>query len=149
MAKAIETGIPKMRIEEAAARRQARIDSGKETIVGVNKYKPADEKPLDVLIVDNQAVREAQLKRLAETKAGRDQAAVEAALQALTRIFHGVSTASAQSGMSTALRLFGLLDIFSNMPASPSLRAPCIHARLRRLATKSHEISGLAALRRQ
>ncbi|MDR0310216.1 MAG: methylmalonyl-CoA mutase, partial [Acidobacteriota bacterium] len=84
MAKAIETGIPKMRIEEAAARRQARIDSGKETIVGVNKYKLTDEKPLDVLIVDNQAVREAQLKRLAETKAGRDQAAVEAALRTLT-----------------------------------------------------------------
>jgi len=84
MAKAIETGIPKMRIEEAAARRQARIDSGKETIVGVNKYKLADEKPLDVLIVDNQAVREAQLKRLAETKTGRDQSAVEAALRALT-----------------------------------------------------------------
>ena len=84
MAKAIETGIPKMRIEEAAARRQARIDSGKETIVGVNKYKLSDEKPLDVLIVDNQAVREAQLKRLAETKTKRDQAAVDAALKALT-----------------------------------------------------------------
>ena len=84
MTKAIETGIPKMRIEEAATRRQARIDSGRETIVGVNKYKLADEKPLDVLIVDNQAVREAQLKRLTETKAGRDQAAVDAALQALT-----------------------------------------------------------------
>ena len=84
MAKAIETGIPKMRIEEAAARRQARIDSGRETIVGVNKYKITDEKPLDVLIVDNQAVREAQLKRLTETKAKRDQAAVAAALRALT-----------------------------------------------------------------
>jgi methylmalonyl-CoA mutase len=84
MAKAIETGIPKMRIEEAAARRQARIDSGRETIVGVNKYKLANEKPLDVLIVDNQAVREAQLKRLAATKAKRDEAAVETALRALT-----------------------------------------------------------------
>ncbi|MDR1728980.1 MAG: methylmalonyl-CoA mutase [Acidobacteriota bacterium] len=85
MAKAIETGIPKMRIEEAAARRQAKIDSGRETIVGVNKYKLADEKPLDVLIVDNQAVRESQLKRLAETKAKRDAAKVEAALAALTK----------------------------------------------------------------
>jgi methylmalonyl-CoA mutase len=85
MAKAIETGIPKMRIEEAAARRQARIDSGRETIVGVNKYRLAEEKPLDVLVVDNQAVRESQLRRLAQTKAGRDQAAVNAALAALTR----------------------------------------------------------------
>ena len=59
------------------------------------------------------------------------------------RIFHTVSTAASQSGMSTALRLFGLLDILCNMPSSPSLRAPCIHAHLRRLATKSYEISGL------
>ena len=85
MAKAIETGIPKMRIEEAAARRQARIDSGRETIVGVNKYRLAEEEPLDVLVVDNQAVRESQLRRLAQTKAARDQAAVDAALAALTR----------------------------------------------------------------
>ena len=85
MAKAIETGIPKMRIEEAAARRQARIDSGRETIVGVNKYRLAEEKPLDVLVVDNRAVREAQLRRLAQTKSGRDRAAADAALAALTR----------------------------------------------------------------
>ena len=85
MAKAIETGIPKMRIEEAAARRQARIDAGRETIVGVNKYRLAEEKPLDVLVVDNQAVRESQLRRLAQTKAARNQAAVDAALAALTR----------------------------------------------------------------
>jgi methylmalonyl-CoA mutase len=85
MAKAIETGIPKMRIEEAAARRQALIDSGCETIVGVNKYRLAEEKPLDVLIVDNKAVRESQIRRLAETRAARNQAAVEACLAALTR----------------------------------------------------------------
>ena len=85
MAKAIETGIPKMRIEEAAARRQARIDSGRETIVGVNKYRLAQEKPLEVLMVDNQAVRLSQLRRLAQTKSGRDPAAVNAALAALTR----------------------------------------------------------------
>jgi len=85
MAKAIETGIPKMRIEEAAARRQARIDSGRETIVGVNKYRLAEEKPLDVLVVDNQAVRLSQLRRLAQTKSGRDPVAVNAALAALTR----------------------------------------------------------------
>jgi methylmalonyl-CoA mutase len=85
MAKAIETGIPKMRIEEAAARRQALIDSGRETIVGVNKYRLAEEKPIDVLVVDNQAVRESQLRRLAKTKAARNQAAVNEALAAITK----------------------------------------------------------------
>jgi methylmalonyl-CoA mutase len=85
MAKAIETGIPKMRIEEAAARRQALIDSGCETIVGVNKYRLAEEKPLDVLIVDNKAVRESQIRRLMDTKAARNQAEVEACLSALTK----------------------------------------------------------------
>ncbi len=85
MAKAIETGLPKMRIEEAAARRQAQIDSGRETIVGVNKYRLEKEKPLDVLVVDNQAVREAQLRRLAQVRASRNQAAVDEALAALTK----------------------------------------------------------------
>jgi hypothetical protein len=64
-------------------------------------------------------------------------------LRRLARIFHRGSTAATQPGMSTALRLFGRLDISSNMPSSPSRRAPCIHARLRRLATNPHEISGL------
>jgi methylmalonyl-CoA mutase len=85
MAKAIETGIPKMRIEEAAARRQALIDSGREIIVGVNKYRLAEEKPLDVLVVDNKAVRESQIRRLAETRAARNQSAVDAVLAKLTR----------------------------------------------------------------
>src|SRR4051812_35339926 len=84
MAKAIETGLPKMRIEEAAARRQAQIDSGEETIVGVNKYRLETEEPLDVRIVDNQAVRESQLRRLAEIRAARDPQAVSAALGALS-----------------------------------------------------------------
>ena len=83
MAKAIETGLPKMRIEEAAARRQAQIDSGKETIVGVNKYKPAKEERIDVLVVDNKAVRESQVRRLAEVRARRDSQAVGSALEAL------------------------------------------------------------------
>jgi methylmalonyl-CoA mutase len=64
MAKAIETGIPKMRIEEASARKQARIDSGRDIIVGVNRYRLDKEDPLEILDVDNTAVREAQLKRL-------------------------------------------------------------------------------------
>src|SRR5579871_3324048 len=85
MTKAIETGLPKMRIEEAAARRQAQIDSGRETIVGVNKYRLAHEEQLDVRVVDNKAVRESQLHRLAQIRAARDQQAVDHALSALTR----------------------------------------------------------------
>ena len=97
MAKAIETGLPKMRIEEAAARRQALIDSGRETIVGVNKYKPASDEHVDVREVDNQAVRESQVRRLAEVRAKRDATAVDAALAALT--------AAAGSGEGNLLEL--------------------------------------------
>jgi methylmalonyl-CoA mutase len=85
MTRAIETGLPKMRIEEAAAKRQARIDSGRETIVGVNKYAVSSEQEIDVLVVDNAAVREKQLARLAEVHARRNSKEVEAALNALTR----------------------------------------------------------------
>jgi methylmalonyl-CoA mutase len=83
MAKAIETGIPKMRIEEAAARKQARIDTKKDTIVGINKYRLEKEDPIDILDVDNTAVREAQLKRLAKLKAERNNAEVQAALKSI------------------------------------------------------------------
>ncbi len=85
MAKAIETGIPKMRIEEAAARTQARIDSGEQKIIGLNEYRLEKEAPIDILAVDNTAVRESQIKRLTELKANRDQAAVDAALAAITK----------------------------------------------------------------
>jgi methylmalonyl-CoA mutase len=81
MAKAIETGIPKMRIEEAAARKQARIDTGKDTILGVNKYRLEKEDPIDILDVDNTAVREAQLKRLAKLRAERNEDETQAALK--------------------------------------------------------------------
>jgi methylmalonyl-CoA mutase len=84
MAKAIETGLPKMRIEEAAARRQARIDTGRETIVGVNKYRVEHEETIEVLEVDNRAVRERQIARLKQLKASRNQQAVDEALAALT-----------------------------------------------------------------
>ncbi len=84
MAKAIETGIPKLRIEEAAARKQARIDSGIEKIIGVNEYRLEKEAPIDILAVDNTAVRESQIKRLQELRANRDNAAVEKALEAIT-----------------------------------------------------------------
>ena len=89
MAKAIERGLPKLRIEEAAARTQARIDSGQQTLVGVNSYRPAKEQTVDVLSVDNSAVREAQLRRLAELRASRDESAVKTALGALTRAAKG------------------------------------------------------------
>ena len=84
MAKAIETGLPKLRIEEAAARKQARIDSGQDTIVGLNKYRLAKEDPIDILDVDNTAVREAQIKRLNQLKADRNNDDVKAALTAIT-----------------------------------------------------------------
>jgi methylmalonyl-CoA mutase len=89
MAKAIETGLPKMRIEEAAARRQARIDSGRETIVGVNKYRLEKEDPLEILDVDNTAVREAQLRRLAKLREERDEAACRQSLERLTKAAGG------------------------------------------------------------
>jgi len=84
MAKAIEAGIPKLRIEESAAKKQARIDRGEDVIVGVNKYILDEEDDLDILEVDNVAVRESQIKRLDDIKASRDKAAVEAALAAIT-----------------------------------------------------------------
>ncbi|MFP4157475.1 MAG: methylmalonyl-CoA mutase [Opitutales bacterium] len=83
MTKAIEAGIPKLRIEEAAARRQARIDSGKETIVGLNKYRLDKEDPLETLDIDNSAVRDSQVKRLKKLKAERDNAAVKTSLEAI------------------------------------------------------------------
>ncbi|MDD3326932.1 MAG: methylmalonyl-CoA mutase [Zoogloea sp.] len=84
MTKAVESGWAKMKVEECAAEKQARIDSGKDVIVGVNKYKLAKEDPIDILDIDNHVVREAQIERLARIRATRDQAAVDAALAALT-----------------------------------------------------------------
>ncbi|WP_025124547.1 methylmalonyl-CoA mutase [Myroides odoratimimus] len=85
MTKAIEAGIPKLRIEEAAARKQARIDSGQDVIVGVNKYRLEKEDPLHILEVDNQTVRKAQIDRLNHIKATRDNTKVAEALAALTQ----------------------------------------------------------------
>ena len=84
MAKAIETGIPKMRIEEAAARTQARIDSGAQTIIGMNKYRLDHEDPIDILEIDNTAVRAEQEENLAKLRANRDEAACKAALADIT-----------------------------------------------------------------
>ncbi|HLN56795.1 MAG TPA: methylmalonyl-CoA mutase [Bacteroidales bacterium] len=84
MAKAIESGVPKMRIEEAAARAQARIDSGLQTIVGTNKYRLEKEDPIETLEVDNTCVRDAQLRRLEQLRAERDEQKCQAALEAIT-----------------------------------------------------------------
>ena len=97
MAKAIETGIPKMRIEEAAARKQARIDARKDTIVGINKFKLDKEDPIDILTVDNTAVRDSQIKRLQKLKAERSNVEVQKALEAITE--------SVRSGKGNLLEL--------------------------------------------
>jgi methylmalonyl-CoA mutase len=85
MTKAIEAGIPKLRIEEAAAKTQARIDSGHQSVIGVNKYQPSDEAPIDVLKVDNSAVMQMQLDKLRRLRAERDPAVLKETLDALTR----------------------------------------------------------------
>jgi methylmalonyl-CoA mutase len=84
MAKAIEAGIPKLRIEEAAARTQARIDSGQQSMIGVNKFRPESERPIDVLKVDNASVRAQQVEKLRRLRAERNEAETQAALEALT-----------------------------------------------------------------
>jgi methylmalonyl-CoA mutase len=84
MTRAVESGMPKLRIEEAAAKRQARVDRGLDVIVGVNKYKADNEEPIDVRVVDNTAVRNAQIARLEKMRKTRDTAAVTRALDALT-----------------------------------------------------------------
>ena len=84
MAKAIETGLPKLKIEEAAARTQARIDSGRQTIVGINKYRLDHEEPIDILEIDNTEVRKEQIERLNDVKSHRDEKAVKEALEAIT-----------------------------------------------------------------
>jgi methylmalonyl-CoA mutase len=89
MSKAIETGLPKMRIEEAAARRQARIDSGKEVIVGVNRFRLEQEDAIEILDVDNASVRDSQIKRLAKLRAERDETKVQECLSALTKAASG------------------------------------------------------------
>jgi methylmalonyl-CoA mutase len=85
MTRAIESGLPKLRIEEAAARTQARIDSGAQAVIGVNKFRPRDETPIDVLKVDNAAVRQLQVDKLKRLKRDRDPEALKLALEALTR----------------------------------------------------------------
>ncbi len=103
MSKAIETGLPKMRIEEAAARKQARIDSAKDVIVGVNKYKAAEKTDIELLDIDNTAVRNSQITRLERIKAERDNEAVTKALEAITLC--ATQTSSSQAGDNNLLAL--------------------------------------------
>jgi methylmalonyl-CoA mutase len=113
MAKAIETGVPKMRIEEAAARKQARIDSGSDVIVGVNAY-PAPEEPLiPVLDIDNAAVRESQLKRLAQLKRERDPDAVRQSLERLEKCASGGEGNLLECAVDAARRRASLGEISS------------------------------------
>jgi methylmalonyl-CoA mutase len=97
MAKAIEAGVPKLRIEEASAKTQARIDAGRQSVIGVNKYKPESEEAIDVLKVENSTVRRLQIDKLSRLKSERKQADVDAALTALTR--------SAETGEGNLLAL--------------------------------------------
>ncbi|OYU88017.1 MAG: methylmalonyl-CoA mutase [Bradyrhizobiaceae bacterium PARB1] len=97
MAKAIEAGVPKLRIEEASAKTQARIDAGRQAVIGVNKYKPESETPIDVLKVDNSNVRRLQIDKLKRLRGERNQADVDATIHALTR--------SAQEGTGNLLAL--------------------------------------------
>lgn len=104
MAKALESGMPKLRIEEAAAKKQAGIDSGSITIVGMNKYQVSGEPPIDVLDIDNTKVRDSQIRRLQSVRSSRDEIAVQAALQALTDAARNESNDAAQNLLHLAVQ---------------------------------------------
>ena len=126
MVKAIEAGLPKLRIEESAARTQARIDSGRQTIVGVNKHRPETTEHVDVLVVNNDEVRTAQLARLAALKASRSSEAVSAALSALTDAARSgtgnllaLSVDAARAGATVGEMSDALEDAFGRHQATP------------------------------
>ncbi|MBM4063834.1 MAG: methylmalonyl-CoA mutase, partial [Planctomycetes bacterium] len=125
MTRAIEAGLPKLRIEEAAARRQAAIDSGQEVIVGVNQYAPDEREPLEILSIDNTEVRQAQIARLQELKRTRDGAAVQRALQALTDGARGtanlleLSVAAVRAGATVGEVSLALEVVFGRHAAEP------------------------------
>jgi methylmalonyl-CoA mutase len=125
MTKAIEAGLPKLRIEESAARRQAAIDSGREVIVGVNKYAPDHKEALDILAIDNTAVRAAQIARLDELKRTRDGQKVAAALAALTAGARGdgnlmeLTLLAMQAGATVGEASLALEQVFGRHVASP------------------------------
>ncbi len=113
MAQAINEGIPKLRIEEAAARTQARIDSGRQPLVGVNKYVPDEVDTIEVLKVENSKVRKEQLEKLVRLRAERDPEAVEAALANLTR-----AAASTEGGMENNLLALAVVAARAMLPSA-------------------------------
>jgi len=130
MTKAIEAGLPKMRIADAAARTQALIDVGRQTIVGLNKYQPATDDPINVLKIDNTAVRESQIKRLQDLRAQRNQADVDAALDALTGCARGgdgnlldLSIKAARLKATVGEISFALEKVYGRFQPTPQLAA--------------------------
>ena len=121
MSKAIEAGIPKLRIEEAAAKTQARIDSGKQSVIGVNKYRPTDEKPIDVLKVENASVRAQQIDKLRRLRAERNEAETQAALEALTEGAQGRRQSAGAGHRCRARQSDGRRDF---LRAGKGVRAP-------------------------
>jgi methylmalonyl-CoA mutase len=132
MTRAVESGLPKMRIEEAAARRQARIDRGEEVIVGVNRYRPDEATAVDILSIDNTAVREAQIKRTDHVRANRDDAACRRALAALTQ------AAQEQTGNLLALAIDAARERATVGEISDALEA--VYGRYR---AQTHAITGV------
>jgi methylmalonyl-CoA mutase len=126
MAKAVAAGWPKAMIEEASAARAARVDRGEDVIVGVNKYRKADEDPIDILDVDNVAVREAQVARIKRTKAARDEAACRAALDALregargTENLLGLAVEAARARATLGEISSAMEDVFGRYGTNPT-----------------------------
>ena len=156
MAKAIETGIPKMRIEEAAARTQARIDSGSQTIVGVNKYRLEKEAPIDILEIDNTAVRQEQIQNLKTLKEGRDEAAVQKALDAITKCVETkegnlleLAVEAARVRATLGEISYACEKVVGRYKAVIRLFQACIHQKVRMTATSTELVSWLRNLRRK
>jgi len=132
MTRAVESGMPKMRIEEAAARRQARIDRGEEVIVGVNRYQPAQETAVEILNIDNTAVRESQVRRIRQVRENRDEDACRAALAALTE------AARRESG-----NLLELAIVAARARATVGEISDALEAVYGRFRAMTHSISGV------
>ena len=143
MAQAIETGLPKLRIEEAAARKQARIDAGKEDIVGVNKYPTTEKTEVEVLDIDNDAVRESQIARLKTIRATRDAVAVKVALAAITEAA-GVRLADvATSGEKDAHNLLALAVTAARARATLGEISDALEAQYGRHQATTRTVSGV------
>ena len=143
MAQAIETGLPKLRIEEAAARKQARIDAGKEVIVGVNKYQTTEKTEVEVLDIDNDAVRESQIARLKTIRATRDAVAVKVALAAITEAAGVRLTDVATSGEKDAHNLLALAVTAARARATLGEISDALEAQYGRHQATTRTVSGV------